>query len=156
MHGIAFVRFEQVDPDALIRVLNEDSVRTHLVHHPCFDIQGVQAWMEDKIRVDGLRGCRVRVVLIDGKLAGWCGIQPDEAGFEIAIVISRDFWGYGLPIFRTLMLWADELGHKEVVFHLLDTRREYRALARMARRVCQTQLLGRKFTTYYFTVPGTA
>ncbi|WP_281559960.1 N-acetyltransferase [Thalassomonas sp. RHCl1] len=152
MSNIEYLTFEQVDPKNLMDIVNEDSLRAHLIHHPYFDITSIQTWIEDKIETDALRGCRIRVVSIDGALAGWCGIQPDENGFEIAIVISQKFWGAGIPIFKTLQCWAGELGHKEVLFHLLDTRREYKALAKMATKVCRTQLLGRSFTTYYFSV----
>lgn len=152
MCNINYLSFKDVDPKELMGIVNEDSLRSHLIDHPYFDLTSMQAWIEDKIKTDGLRGCRVRVVSIDGVLAGWCGIQPDENGFEIAIVISQRFWGSGIQIFKTLMLWADELGHREVQFHLLDTRREYKALAKMATKVHRTQFLGRNFTTYHLSV----
>ena len=50
------------------------------------------------------------------------------------------------------MAWAGQLEHKEVLFHLLDTRREYNALAKIATKVHRTQRLGRNFTTYYFSL----
>ncbi len=152
MSNIEYLSFKQVDPKDLMAVVNEDSLRAHLVNHPHFNIRSIQAWIEDKNATDAVQGCRVRVVCIDGALAGWCGIQPDDDGFEIAIVISQRFWGSGIPIFKTLMLWANELGHKQVLFHLLDTRREYKALAKMATKVQRTQLLGRNFTTYHLSV----
>ena len=152
MCNIEYLSLQAVVPKDLMSVLNEDSLRAHLIDHPHFDITNIQAWIEDKIEADALPGCRVRVIYIGGVLAGWCGIQPDDYGFEIAIVISQRFWGSGIPIFKTLMLWADELGHKEVLFHLLDTRREYKALAKMATKVHRTQLLGRSFTTYHLSV----
>ena len=152
MSNIEYLNFRQVDPKDLMSILNEDSLRTHLVDHPYFDSTSIQTWIENKIQTDAMQGCRVRAILIDGSLAGWCGIQPDNHDFEIAIVISQKFWGYGKSIFKTLMLWASELGHKEVVFHLLDTRREYKALTQAATKVHCTQLLGRSFTTYHFSV----
>lgn len=152
MSIIEYLAFEQVDPKDLMVIANKDSLRAHLIHHPYFDITSIQTWIENKIEIDALQGCRVRAVSIDGILAGWCGIQPDENGFEIAIVISQKFWGSGISIFKTLMCWASELGHKEVLFHLLDTRRQYKALAKMATKVRRTQLSGRSFTTYYFSV----
>lgn len=133
-------------------VLNEDSLRTHLVGHPYFNSSSIQAWIEEKLEIDARPGCRIRVVSIGGELAGWCGIQPDDDGFEIAIVISKRFWGAGIPIFKTLMSWAKELGHEEVLLHLLDSRREYKGLAKKAVKVQRTQLLNRSFTTYYFSV----
>ncbi len=152
MSNIEYLSFGDVAPNDLMEIVNEDSLRAHLIDHPYFDTSSIQTWIEDKIQSDAQKGCRVRVVSINGAIAGWCGIQPDDSGFEIAIVISQRFWGSGLTIFKTLMDWASELGHKEVLFHLLDTRREYRALATMATKVKRTKLLGRNFTTYYFSV----
>lgn len=155
MPNIEYLSFEQVEPQELMDPLNEDSLRAHLIQHPYFDTISIQAWIKDKIETDTIRGCRVRVVLIDGLIAGWCGIQPDNDSYELALVISKDFWGRGITIFKTLMQWASELGHKEVLFHLLETRREYKALAKMASKVQTSELLGRSFTTYHFLVAQT-
>ncbi len=152
MNKIEFVSFSQTDPDDLLPIVNEPTLRTHLVDHPLFDSASIREWMNEKIRTDALPGCRVRAVLIDGVLAGWCGIQPDDDGFEIAIVISKAFWGSGIAIFASIMEWAKALGHQEVMFHLLETRPEYRALKRKANKVQKTQLLGRSFTTYFISV----
>ena len=108
--------------------------------------------MDDKRRIDALPGCRVRAVLIHGALVGWCGFQPDEEGVEIAIVLARAGWGRGMAIFHEMMGWARSMGHQEVIFHLLDTRPPYKALARRATRVKKTILSGCLFTSYYFCV----
>jgi hypothetical protein len=152
MSEIEYFGFDEVNPEDFLEIVNEDALRTHLIDHPYFDRTSVQAWMKDKISIDTKQGCRVRAVYIDGVLAGWCGIQPDDKGFEIAIVISKRFWGFGLPIFRTLMGWASDLGHKEILFHLLDSRPVYKALNKMSTKVHTTELAGRCFTTYYFSV----
>jgi len=152
MNNIEYLALEHMEPNKLMTIVNEDSVRTHLVHHPYFDANSIQTWLNDKMRIDALPGCKVRGVAINGDLAGWCGIQPDDNGVEIAIVISKKFWGSGIAIFKTLMHWAQELNHNEVLFHLLDSRREYKALAKIATKVHHTELLGRRFTTYCFPV----
>lgn len=152
MSEIEFVSFNQVDPENLLPVVNEQALRKHLVHHEYFDSVSIKEWMNGKAQTESIPGCRVRAVFIDGVLAGWCGIQPDDNGFEIAIVISKEFWGVGISIFSSLMCWAKELGHKEIIFHLLETRPEYKALKRMATKVQKTELLGRSFTTYFISV----
>lgn len=152
MPDIDFVDFKDVNPEDFLPVVNEKSLRTHLVDHDAFTSTSIKAWVNDKLEIDALDGCRVRAVYIDGALAGWCGIQPDDKGYELAIVISKKFWGYGISIFRTLMRWAKELGHKEIVFHLLDSRPEYKALNKMSTKVHKTELLGRHFTSYYVSV----
>ena len=142
-----FRPLHEVRAEDLLPLLNDETLRKHLIDHPPFDAARVRAWMDDKRRIDALPGCRVRAVLIDGRLAGWCGLQPDEEGVEIAIVIAR-----GLAIFNEMMGWALSMGHQEVVFHLLGTRPLYKSLARRATRVTKTTLSGHPFTTYYFSV----
>lgn len=149
---IQFVNFNQVDPQDLLPVVNEQALRKHLVDHAYFDSVSVKEWMDEKIQTDSMPGCRVRAVVIDEVLAGWCGIQPDDNGYEIAIVISKGFWGAGISVFNSMMRWAKELGHKEIIFHLLETRREYNALKRKASKVQKTELLGRSFRTYFISV----
>lgn len=152
MPNIEYINFSQVNPKELMTLLNEDSLREHLIPHPYFNEMSIQTWMKEKVEIDFMQGCRVRVVSVDGAIAGWCGIQPDDNGFEIAIVISQRFWGCGIPIFKTMMGWAKQFEHKEMLFHLLDTRREYKVLAKMATKVDRHRLLGHNFTTYYFAV----
>ena len=152
MSRIDYPAFSHAHADSLLATLNDAQLRRHLVVHDAFDATSIRAWIDGKIAADTLPGCRVRIVCIDGKTAGWCGIQRDDDGHEIAIVLSPRFWGHGIAIFKTLMHWAAELGHREVRFHLLETRREYAALRRMARTVSTSTLLGRRFTTYVFAV----
>ncbi|MGK4472852.1 hypothetical protein [Aeromonas molluscorum] len=83
-----FIPFDDVSAEDFLPLLNDETLRKHLIDHPIFDAAGVRAWMEEKRRIDALPGCRVRAVLIDGALVGWCGLQPDEEGVEIAIVIA--------------------------------------------------------------------
>lgn len=154
MTDIAFLPLNNVDQQDLLAVLNESALRVHLVEHALFDIASLHDWVEEKNQVDSLPGCRVRGVVIDGIVAGWCGIQPDDNGVELAIVLSKKFWGYGISLFKTLMVWAHELGHKEIRFHLLDSRPEYKALQKMASKVDKTKLMGRCFTTYFLEVGG--
>lgn len=154
MSEIEYCGFNQVKPEELLEIVNEDSLRTHLIDHPYFGANSLKAWMEDKIEIDSTIGCRVRAVYIGGELAGWCAIQPDDNGFEIAIVISQRFWGFGIKIFKMLMSWASDLGHREIVFHLLESRPEYKALNKMSTKVHKSNLAGRNFTTYHLSVGG--
>ncbi|WP_298775242.1 N-acetyltransferase [uncultured Shewanella sp.] len=152
MSEIKFVSFNQVDPEDFLPIVNEQVLRKHLVNHPLFDSVSIKEWINGKAQTEFIPGCRVRAVFIGETLAGWCGIQPDDNGFEIAIIISKEFWGFGISIFSSLMCWAKELGHREILFHLLETRPEYNALKRKATKVQKTKLLGRNFTTYFISI----
>ncbi|MDF2391672.1 N-acetyltransferase [Aeromonas sp. 2MA4] len=139
MSCMEFKPFGDVSAEDFLPLVNDETVRKHLIDHPPFDAASVRVWMDGKIRIDMLPGCRVRALVIDGALVGWCGIQPDGEGVEIAI-------------FKEMMGWARSMGHREVLFHLLDTRPAYRFLARRSTRVKKTTLSGRGFTTYYLSV----
>lgn len=152
MDNITFVDFSHINTKDLLPIVNKDSLRKHLIDHEKFTTTSLQEWINEKLAIDACKGCRIRAIYINDNLAGWCGIQPDQKGFELAIVISQQFWGAGILIFKTLMLWAKELGHNEVLFHLLDSRPEYKSLKRMATKVHKTELLGRCFTTYTIAV----
>ena len=152
MDNIEFVEFKLVNPDDFLSIVNAESLRVHLIDHAYFDSVSIRQWMSEKSHIDAMEGCRVRAVFVGGRLAGWCGIQPDDSGFEIAIVISKDNWGVGIRIFKELMRWAKELGHKELAFHLLETRPEYKFLRKKSTKVQKTELMGRVFTTYSIPV----
>ncbi len=152
MREIEYVKFDDVDPNQFIDVLNEESIRGHLISHKLFDSDSVQAWVAGKTSSGEETGCRIRAVFVDDTLVGWCGIQKDSSNYEIAIVISQSAWGIGTHLFRDLMAWAKELGHSQVVIHLLESRPVYKALEKRALKTTVTEMLGRKFRTYFFTV----
>ena len=152
MDKIQYIRFEDVNPSDLILILNEDKVRDHLVLHPAFDSNNINDWVNSKIDCNSNSGCRTRVIAENNKLVGWCGIQQDNNGYEIAIVLSKTCWGFGPLVFQELLVWAKELGHIEVIIHLLETRPEYKFLKRISSKVSRTKMLNRVFTTYHIPV----
>jgi hypothetical protein len=152
MNNIKFVNFNQINPEDFLPILNEPALREHLIDHDFFYSVSIKVWVDGKVQTNSMPGCRVRAVFVGEVLAGWCGIQADDNGFELAIVISQEFWGAGISIFSSLICWAKELGHKEILFHLLETRPEYKFLKRKATKIQKTELLGRTFRTYFISV----
>ncbi|MCB1875396.1 MAG: hypothetical protein KDH88_05420 [Chromatiales bacterium] len=152
MKHIEYLRLDEIDPAEFVALLNKKKIREHLIEHPMFTVCTVDRWLKEKINIDSNRGCRVRAIAVDDQLAGWCGIQPDDHRYEIAIVIDDDYWGLGPKVFRDVMGWANELGHELVAIHLRHTRPEYRFLRKIAKNVYATELLGDRFTTYELAV----
>lgn len=152
VNTIEYVKFSDVDVKDFIPILNEEDIRSHLISHDLFDIQSADAWVKEKITCNAVPGCRVRAVYLDSNLVGWCGIQKYDEEYEIAIVISKSSWGIGSSIFETLMSWSKELGHQEVLIHLLETRPVYKFLKRKSIKTHSTRMLGRNFRTYHISV----
>ena len=101
---------------------------------------------------DSVPGCRTRVVYVNDDLVGWCGIQKDNSGYEIAIVISKSAWGVGASIFEKLIAWSKDFGHQEVVIHLLESRPPYKFLKQKSIKSCNTKMYGRNFITYHIAI----
>ena len=152
MDNIVYVKLNELNSDQFIPLLNKQKLREHLMEHELFDESSVKQWLESKIKVDSSLGCKVRAIVIDKQLAGWCGIQLENEKYEIAIVIDDGYWGQGRKIFRELMGWAKELGHKSVYIHFLHTRPEYKFLRKISKNVYESELFGSKFTTYELSV----
>ncbi|MBY6064266.1 GNAT family N-acetyltransferase [Pseudidiomarina sediminum] len=149
-----FVALDKLDPSTFLPLLNDAVVRKHLVGHEPFTLETVQEWVQEKLCIDAMDGYLVRAICVADELIGWCGIQPDHNEAELAIVLAPTHWGYGRRVFEYLMDCSRTFGHRYVVFHLLDSRREYKALRKFANDVFQTRLMGRNFTTYKLAVRG--
>ena len=121
--------------------------------HDQFDHKSLANWIKQKNSCDALVGCRVRGILINQQLAGWCGIQDDELGYEIAIVLAKPFWGYGKLIFKTMRAWAKEFGHSELIIHLHESRPNYKFLSKLSKnKVTKSTIRGSRFSSYHVPV----
>lgn len=147
-----YVRLEEIQEHDLKTLLNKRRVREHLVEHNLFDTNSIKSWIDDKCAIDSRPGCRVRAIVSNATVVGWCGIQLESGKYEVAIVLDEGSWGIGRRIFGDIMRWAKEFGHDEVFIHFLDTRPEYKFLRKISKNVFETEMYDRKFTTYQLSV----
>jgi hypothetical protein len=152
MSEIQYVSLNNVDACDVLALMNKQKTRIHLMKYPAFDQRSIQVWIDAKVQLDTLAGCRVRAVVIDGVLAGWCAIQQEGGAYELAIILNDTHWGLGKQIFSELMRWAKEFKHDFVLIHLLETRREYKFLRRQAIEVSKSSVMGHHFLTYKLKV----
>ena len=148
MIEIKYVKLEELNPEDLRALLNKHRIREHLIEHKLFDSNTIKSWIQEKCEVDCTDGCRVRGIVSNNSIAGWCGIQFEDDKYEIAIVLDDKFWGIGKKVFNDTLSWAKELGHNEVFIHFLHTRPEYKFLRKISKNVFETEIFGNKFTTY--------
>lgn len=152
MNVIRYINLDEVPLEEWISLMNDPKVREHLISFPLFTSELAQNWVREKLIENGKSGCRIQAVVCNDFFAGWCAIQEQDGQYELAIVINDRFWGIGKQIFKDMLVWAKEFGHETVYLHLLETRREYRFLKKIATNVKHSQLLGREFTTYEIQV----
>lgn len=152
MGALEYVKLSEIDPKEFICLLNKQKNREHLISHELFNMDILQSWIKDKIKVDSIRGCKVRAIIYKNELAGWCGIQPENEKHEIAIVIDEKHWGIGKAVFQEIMSWAKVFDHSELFIHFHHTRPEYKFLRKMSKNVYKSERFGSKFTTYQLKV----
>jgi len=152
MRNVDYLRFDDIDPHDLLPLLNSQKIRKHLIEHELFTIDTLTTWINSKIEVDATIGCKIRGIVCDGELAGWCGIQLEDEKYEIAIIIDDKYWGLGKRVFQDMMIWAKELDHDEVYINFLHTRPDYEFLKKMVKSVHETEFFGSKFTSYQLMV----
>ena len=46
--------------------------------------------------------------MVDGRFAGWGGLQPEEGDVDVAIVLHPDYWGLGKELFDWITAFAFE------------------------------------------------
>lgn len=145
---IKYKKLDEINKSDFLNFLNKESIRKHLISHPLFDENLLNTWIEDKLTMDKMKGCKIRAILVDDILAGWCGIQYEDEKYEIAIILDENFWGIGVEVFKKLIKWAKELNHKTIFINFLHTRKEYKFLEKIALDKYETELFGDKFVTY--------
>jgi hypothetical protein len=150
--NIKYKKLDEINENTLLNLVNNLSVRKHLISHPSFDINMLNLWIKDKIEMDSLTGCKIRAIVVDGKLAGWCGIQLEKNKYEMAIILDNSFWGIGKKVFFHMMKWAKDFGHTKVYINFLHTRNEYKFLQKIATNISKSTILGEEFTSYEITL----
>jgi len=99
MKKLEYLKFDEVNINDFKDLLNKQKIREHLIEHELFDDTLVASWVEEKIKTDSIKGCKIRGIYSKKTLAGWCGIQVVEGKYEIAIVLDERFWGVGKSVF---------------------------------------------------------
>lgn len=152
MKTIEYLKLNEVSQEKLLMILNKQAIRTHLVEHDLFTLESLQIWVEAKLQVDATLGCKVRAIVCDGVLVGWCGIQQENSDYELAVVLDDSAWGVGKRVFQDMLVWANALNHETVIIHLLGTRPVYKFLEKMALDVSKTQMMGQSFVSYRLAI----
>lgn len=152
MKKLEYALLTDINQEALTTVLNSPRIRKHLITHDLFTSDTIVEWINAKMEVNATTGCKVRAIVYEGKLAGWCGIQLENEKYEMAIILDDRFWGLGKPVFKEMMHWAKAMGHKEVYINFLHTRPRYKFLDKLAISITEETLLGDTFLCYQLKV----
>ncbi|HAT3977608.1 TPA: GNAT family N-acetyltransferase [Legionella pneumophila] len=95
---------QSVDKNLIIQLLNDPLVKRHMpLSVDNFDEKHYTNFIQAKESIWENFGFGPWAYFIDDKFVGWGGIQPDGDDFELALVLSPKYWGYGRHLYNNLI-----------------------------------------------------
>ncbi len=93
--------------------------------------------------------------VVDGRFAGWGGLQPESEEDDLALVMHPDFWGIGEAIYRKIIFEGfEKMKFESVIVLLPPSRRRDRVLTRLGFVFeDEVELHGERFLRYRHYAP---
>ena len=132
MH-IEFKRLSEVDKADLIDLMNDPRVRRQMplttdnfsdVDCDGFVAAKEQLWVE--------HGYGPWAFVVDGRFAGWGGLQPEHDDVDLALVLHPHAWGLGKHIYDEIIRRAfGEMGFESVTILFPPSRTRIKGILRL-------------------------
>jgi RimJ/RimL family protein N-acetyltransferase len=149
--NIEFKRLSEVDSTDMIKLANDPRVRRHMpLSSATFGEADFERFVADKERLWEEHGYGPWAFFVDGKFAGWGGLQPEDGDADVALVLNPDYWGTGRAIYEEIITRAfDEMGFDSVTALLPPSRTNVRGMLRLGFEPDgETEIGGERFIRY--------
>ena len=104
---LEFLPMREIDPEEYVRLHAHPLVRRHMpLMQDDFDLETCREWIRGKESMWAEYGIGPWAITIDGRFAGWGGLQPEGGEADLGLVLHPDFWGAGKAILDELIRWA--------------------------------------------------
>lgn len=109
-----------------------------------------RAWVAGKERQWEQYGYGPWAFIIDGKFAGWGGLQYEQGDADLGLVLHPDFWGMGKIIYDEIIRRAfGEMGLASVTILLPPTRTRVKGIRRLGFQLDgEVEIDGERFIRY--------
>ena len=101
---LQFTRLSEVAIADLIALHTDAAVIRHMpLAGGVFGEAECRAWVADKERLWATHGYGPWAFLVDGRFAGWGGLQREGGEADLALVLFPRYWGHGAAICRQIV-----------------------------------------------------
>lgn len=148
---IEFARLTRVAIPDLVALFNHADVRRHLpLATGEFSDAMCARFVAAKERIWVEHGYGPWAFLVDGRFAGWGGLQPEAGDADLGLVLHPEFWGIGPVVCRKILQEAfGRPGRESVIVLLPPTRTRIRAVLRAGFRPDgEIEIAGERFVRY--------
>ncbi len=131
--NIEFTRLSQVNKSDIIELMNNQLVRRQMpLLTGDFTEEDCDKFIASKEVMWNEQGYGPWAFVIDGKFAGWGGLQPEEDEVDLALVLHPDHWGVGKVLYKEIINKAfNEMGFESVTVLFPPTRTRIQGLLRL-------------------------
>jgi [ribosomal protein S5]-alanine N-acetyltransferase len=153
---IVFSRLADVDPAAIIELMNQPLVRRHLpLARGDFGPVECARFVASKERLWAEHGYGPWAFIINDDFAGWGGIQPQSGEVDVALVLHPKYWGAGKILYERIIAFAfGELGFNSVIALLPSSRMRVSGLLKLGfHREDEMTIEGVQFTRFRLMAP---
>jgi RimJ/RimL family protein N-acetyltransferase len=154
--ALEFRRLTEVDKADIIELMNNPLVRRQMpLTSDDFDEADCMAFIAGKEKIWEECGYGPWAFVVDGRFAGWGGLQPEEGDVDLAVVLHPDYWGQGLAIFARIITFAfEERGFESVTILLPPSRTRVKGIFRLGFEPDgETEVGGERFKRYRLQRP---
>ncbi len=149
--NVELKRLPEVECAEIIRLMNNPLVRREMpLTKDNFNEADCAAFVAGKERLWAEHGFGPWAFLVEGKFAGWGGLQPEAGEADLALVLHPDYWGWGKRIYDKIIGKAfGEMGLESVVIFFPPTRTRVRGILRLGfEPEGEVELYGERFIRY--------
>ena len=130
---LEFKRLSEVDRSEYVALFANPLVRRHMpLTSDDFDDAMCADWIKGKESMWTEYGYGPWAFLVDGKFAGWGGLQPEHGDADLGLVLHPDYWGMGRVIYAEILRRAfGEMGFESVTILLPPERTHVKGILRL-------------------------
>lgn len=154
---LEFSRLGDVDCSEYVALNTHPLVRRQMpLTTDDFDEEACREWIRGKERMWEEHGFGPWAFIVDGKFAGWGGLQPEEGEADLGVVLHPDYWGAGRMIYEEIIRRAfGEMGFESVIILFPPTRTRIKGILRLGFKPDgEMEIGGERFIRYRLRAPA--
>lgn len=153
---LEFKSLHEIDPAAYVALHTNPLVVKQLpLSQSDFDEAACREWITGKQRMWTEHGYGPWAFEVDGRFAGWGGLQPQDGETDLGLVLHPDFWGCGQAIYDEIIRRAfEEMGLPSVTILFPPSRIRIRGILHLGFAPDgEMEIEGQRFLRYRLHAP---
>ena len=154
---LEFKRMSEVHPSEYVALNTNPLVMRQMpLSDNRFDEEVCIEWIKGKEKIWDEHGYGPWAFIVDGKFAGWGGLQPEEGEADLGLVLHPDFWGMGKIIYEEIIHRAfGEMGLESITILFPPSRTRIKGILRLGFIPDgELEISGERFIRYRLNTPA--